>query len=122
MPTTNDAHDGESPPSGSGAHRRDVGEIQAEVEQNREELGRTVEALSQKLDVKTRAAQWFRARRAQTEGLLLALRVRAARLGSTAQESVVDEQGRPKPIVPAACAALVTVVIAGLLIWRRRRR
>lgn len=118
MPTTNDAHDGES---NSDAQRRDVGEIRAEVEQNREDLGRTVEALSQKLDVKARAGEWLKAMRGRTEVVVRVLRARAVQLGSRAKESAIDDQGRPKPVVPAAGAALVTVMLAGLWIWRRRR-
>jgi len=71
-------------------------ELEREVERNREELARTVDALHHKLDVKAHAQQ------------------RAARL----KESVTTDSGKPRPLVLGVAGA--AVVGLGLLVWRRR--
>ncbi len=76
-------------------------QIQADIEQQREELAQTVDALTAKLDVKARARE-----RVQT--------IRSA---------VTDERGRPTPPVLAGTAVFSAVVVAGviLLLFRGRR-
>jgi len=76
-------------------------QIQADIEQQREELAETGDALTAKLDVKARARQRFQA-------------IRSA---------ATDEQGRPTPPVLAGTAVVTAVVVAGvvLTVWRARR-
>lgn len=72
-------------------------DLEAEIEQQREQLAETVDQLSHKLDVKAQAKE------------------RAALL----KERATTADGKPRPdLVVAAATALV---LAGLLVWWRRR-
>lgn len=84
-------------------------EIVADIERTRGELGDTVDALSQKLDLKAQAGQ----------------QVQAARAGATeklhqARDAVTDDDGKPTPAAGAIAAAVVALLV-GVLVWRRRR-
>jgi hypothetical protein len=82
---------GASPaPPGAG----DTERLQAEIEQTREQLGETVAALEDKLDVKARASAGI-------------------------HDAVYDEHGDMKPVVPALAAGALLLV--GLLVWHHRR-
>lgn len=72
-------------------------ELEREVERNREELARTVDALHHKLDVKAQAQQ------------------RAARL----REAATTDDGRPRPAALGAVGAAAAGI--ALLVWLRRR-
>lgn len=90
-------------------------EIQADIEQTREQLGQSVDALSAKLDVKTRARNRVATTRQQASDQVQHARRRAT-------EAATDDQGSLKPAVPAAGGAAVLVLLAvGVLVWRRRR-
>jgi MYXO-CTERM domain-containing protein len=73
-------------------------EIQADIERQREQLAQTVDQLGHKLDVK-----------AQTK----------ARVAEVKDRST-DDDGKPRPEVLGAAAAVVAGV--ALLAWLRRRR
>lgn len=68
-----------------------------EVERNREQLARTVDALHDKLDVKSKAQARLR----------------------QAKDRATTGDGRPRPVVLAGAAAVVAGVV-GLVWWRRR--
>jgi len=72
-------------------------ELEREVERNREELARTVDALHHKLDVKAQAQQ------------------RVTRL----KESATTDDGKPRPAVLGAVGAAAAGL--ALLVWLRRR-
>ncbi|HET8604445.1 MAG TPA: DUF3618 domain-containing protein [Marmoricola sp.] len=82
--------------AGNGTRSKE--EIEAEIEQTRQQLGETVDALSQKLDVKTRLKEQAQHRREQ-----------------------VTREVQQRPAVPAAVAAGV-VLLTALVVWRRRRK
>jgi hypothetical protein len=97
-------------------------EIRAGIEQTRAELGGTVEALTAKLDVKSRAKDKLGATRDEA-----ARRLRAG----TRQASELTDQARARASAAAADGAaprtllLVAVVAAGVTVlgvaaWRRR--
>ncbi len=67
------------------------------VEENREQLASTVDALHDKLDVKAHAQDRVREAKAQ----------------------VITADGKPRPMVLAAVAGLV--VVTAFVVWRRRR-
>jgi type VI protein secretion system component VasF len=67
-----------------------------EVERSREQLAQTVDALHDKLDVKSQAQARLR----------------------EAKERATTADGKPKPVVMAGAAAVVAGVI-GLIWWRR---
>ena len=77
-------------------------QIRADIEQTRQELGDTVEALAAKTDVKAQAAA----------------RVDSAKI----QAREVAQTTRAKlPVAPGVLAGVAGGLLVGLLIWRRRR-
>ena len=74
-----------------------LGDLQADIEQTRQELGQTVAALSAKLDVKDRARQ-------------TALEARN-RIAATTRDQRV----------PLAAALVGAAMLIGLVVWVRRR-
>jgi hypothetical protein len=82
-----------------------IDELQSQIEQTRDELAETVDALSAKLDVKTRAKE------------------SVARTTTNAVNAVTDERGRPTPqvIVAVSAAVAAALLVAGVTTWRRRR-
>ncbi|SUA03687.1 Protein of uncharacterised function (DUF3618) [Mycolicibacterium fortuitum] len=81
-----------------------IEELQSDIDKTRDELGQTVAALSDKLDLKGRAQD----KAAETK------------------EAVVDrahaatEAAQSKPAIPVA-AVIATLAAIGLLVWWRRR-
>jgi hypothetical protein len=72
-------------------------EIQAEIEQKREQLAETVDLLTHKLDVKAQAS---------------------AKVDELKDRATTDD-GKPRPELIGAAAG--AVVLIGLLVWWRRR-
>ena len=72
--------------------------IRAEIDATRQQLGRTVDELAQRLDVPTRAKE------------------RALRTRDTAVETY-----RESPPAVLGAAAVLLAVVAGILVWRRNR-
>ncbi len=81
--------------------------IQADIEQTRNELGQTVEALSDKLDVKERAKE----KAAETKE-------RVVEKADTLKHVATDN---PKRSVPVAAVVLIGALAVGIVVWRRRR-
>lgn len=77
-------------------------EIQAEIEQQREQLAGTLDALSAKLDVKSQA------------------QAKVADVKADVRERTTDASGRPRPEVLVFGATVVVVAVA--LVWWRRSR
>ncbi len=75
-------------------------EIEVDIERAREEHGETVEALTARLDVKTRAQQEFAAKRERALAQARFAKARAAALRARAKDSTTDERGQVKPAVP----------------------
>jgi uncharacterized protein DUF3618 len=81
----------------SGSRQPDPAAIQAEIERARDHLGRTIDEIGYRLDVRNKAREpLYRAR-----------------------DTVVETYRESPPLVLGA-VALVSVVV-GLVIWRRRR-
>jgi MYXO-CTERM domain-containing protein len=72
-------------------------DIQADIEQQREQLAETVDLLTHKLDVKAQAS-------AKVDDL---------------KDRATTPDGKPRPELIAAAAG--AVVLVGLLVWWRRR-
>jgi hypothetical protein len=76
-------------------------ELEAQIEEQREQLAGTIDALAAKLDVKTQA------------------QAKVAEAKETAKQRTTTADGKPRPELLAAGAALVVVVVA--IIWWRKR-
>lgn len=97
------SHNGTTPPTAD--------ELAAQVEQKRQELGETVDALSARLDVKARSREKVQQ-----------ARQRVTEQATRAREAATDENGRPTQqavLVGAAGAGLLAGVVV-LALWRRR--
>jgi hypothetical protein len=84
-------------------------EIQADIEQQREQLAQTVDQLGHKLDVKAQGKAKVEDVKAQTQ----------AKLAEAREISTTDE-GKPRPEVLGAAAAVLVGV--AMIIWLRRHR
>ena len=84
-------------------------EIQADIERQRASLADTVDQLGHKLDVKSQA-------KSKVEDVKSQAQAKAAEV----KELSTTDDGKPRPEVLGAAAAVVVGV--GLLIWLRRRR
>lgn len=72
--------------------------LEAEIEQQREQLAATVDQLATKLDVKSKVS---------------------AKIASV-KDAATDERGKPRPQALAAAGVGVAALVA-LLVWRARR-
>ena len=101
-----------------------IDDIQADIEQTRESLGETIEALSAKADVTGRAKEKVAdtkdsiTEKATEAKDVIVDKTHAAQ--STVRGAVTDGSGSVKPLVPIA-ALIAAAVIAAVLVWRRRR-
>ena len=117
------------PEPGPGAGIED---LQADIERTRTQLGQTVEALSDKLDVKAQAKQ----KAADTRDRLASktqeakgraadttqtLRSKAAEVRSKVADAATDDQGSIRPAVPLAGIAIAVAVAIGIVLRMRRR-
>ena len=84
-------------------------EIQADIEKQREHLAQTVDQLGQKLDVKAQGKAKIEDVKVQTQAKL-----------AEAKELSTTDDGKPRPEVVGAVAAVVVGVV--LVIWLRSRR
>ncbi len=109
-----------------------VEDLQADIERTRTQLGQTVEALSDKLDVKAQAKQ----KAADTRDRLVSntqkakgravdtaqtLRSRAAEVRSKVADAATDNQGSLRPTVPVAGIGVAVAVAIGIVVGMRRR-
>ena len=83
-----------------------VADIQADIERTRKELGDTVGALSEKLDVKERAKE----KAAETKERVIEKTHTVGRIAT-----------QPKVTAPVIAALVVGAVAVAVVVWRRRR-
>jgi hypothetical protein len=84
-------------------------EIQDDIELQREQLAQTVDQLTHKLDVKAQS-------KAKVEDVKAQTKVKVAE----AKDFSTTDDGKPRPELLGAAAAVVAGVV--LIIWLRRRR
>jgi chromosome segregation ATPase len=95
-------------------------EIQQEIDRTRERLGETVEELAAKADVKARAKEKAVEMKAKAQG-------KATEVSGLVKGKATDVSGRVKQNQavqrrwPLAAAAAAGVLVAGIVLWRRRK-
>jgi chromosome segregation ATPase len=112
----------------------DVQELQANIEQTRQDLGETVDALTAKMDVKSRtrarlndtkqrATVKLNDTKGQASVKLQDAKVKTSQLTATAKQNATDETGKPKPAVLAGAGGVVAALLAvvSVAIWKKRR-
>jgi glycine cleavage system aminomethyltransferase T len=104
-----------------GTDTRDRARIEADIEQTRQELGETVEALSAKLDVKARARQRLVLTKEHAGQRADAARRRAAELAVQAKVAATENHEESRTVVPAG-AVIVVVALSAAVVWKRRDR
>jgi MYXO-CTERM domain-containing protein len=80
-----------------------IDDLQADIEETRADLGDTARALTDKLDVKSRAGDAVNDAKHRVV------------------ESATTPDGSVKPALPVTAIA-VAVLLLGIVVWRRRRR
>jgi MYXO-CTERM domain-containing protein len=95
-------------------------EIQADIERQREQLAETVDALGHKLDVKAQTTAKVEDVKEQTRAKVQDVKTQTQVRAAEVKDLSTTDEGKPRPEVIGAAAAVVVVV--GLLIWLRRRR
>ena len=114
---------GTSSPATDQNEKPSVAELQADIEQTREQLGETVDALTAKLDVKTRAKDRLATTRVQLRHRAVATRAQATDLARKGRAAATTDEGKPTPAaIGGSAAALVVVVVVAVVLVRRRGR
>jgi Protein of unknown function (DUF3618) len=93
-------------------------ELQADIERTREQLGNTVDALSEKLDVKAQTRHKMESLKQGGAAKVDAVRARGGEAATKARNAATDERGRPKTGLLAGAALLA---VGAAVVWRRRR-
>jgi ElaB/YqjD/DUF883 family membrane-anchored ribosome-binding protein len=100
----------------------DIDQLQSEIERTRQDLSETVDALTAKLDVKSRAKERLNVTKDRAAARVSDVQTRATGLAANARNAATDDQGKPTPPVLVGAAVAVAVLVAtGVLLWRRRR-
>jgi len=95
-------------------------QIRQEIEEAREQLGDTVEALAGKADVKARAQRWVAERRERLMATGTHTQAAAAAQAGTVRDRLAATTARDRQ--QAAAAAAITLIVGYLVIraWRQR--
>jgi hypothetical protein len=101
---------------------RSTAQIEADIEQTRQELGETVEALTAKLDFKAKARQRLVDTKDNAAHRADLVRRRAVELADRAKVAATEGQGRSRTVVPVGAVVVVVVLSAVVLRKRRHRR
>jgi hypothetical protein len=97
-------------------------ELQADIERTREQLGNTVDALSEKLDVKAQTRHKVEGLKQGGAAKVDAVRARGGQAATKAKNAATDGHGKPKAGLLAGAALAAALLAAGaLVVWRRRR-
>ncbi len=115
MTTPNDP---DLPPPGKDAG---VEEIESDIARTRENLGNTVDELTQKFDVKAQAQHKVYDIKERAGEQVHTAQVRGGEAVTRAKTTVTNDQGKVKPAIPAVGAAVLGVAILAVVMWRRRR-
>ena len=114
MTTPNDP---DLPPPGKDAS---VEEIESDIAQTRENLGDTVDELTQKLDVKAQAQHKVHDIKERAGEQVHTAQVRGGEALTRAKTTLTNDQGKVKPVIPAVGAAVLVAMLT-VVLWRRRR-
>ena len=95
-------------------------EIQEDIEQQRELLAQTVDQLGHKLDVKAQSKAKVEDVKAQTRATVENVKAQTQAKLAQARELSTTDDGKPRPEVIGAAAAVAVGV--AMIIWLRRRR
>src|SRR5689334_14202360 len=92
----------------------DKAAIQADIEQTREQLAQTVDALSHKLDVKEQARHKVDETKERARQKVDTTKTRVVETSQVARQKAAE--------IPPPVIAVTVVALISLIVWRRRRR
>lgn len=95
-------------------------ELESDIERTREQLGETVDALTQKLDFKSRGREKVTEVKHSARAGLDAARTQGTAWLNQTNGAVRDDDGQVKMVVPLGAAALV-VAVGLYVVWKTRR-
>lgn len=95
-------------------------EIQADIERQREQLAETVDQLGHKLDVKAQTKAKVDDVKVQAKVKVDEVKLQTKVKAEEVKDRATTDDGKPRPEVLGAAAAVVLGV--ALVIWLRRRR
>ena len=111
-----------TPDDKSTDQKPDIEGLQADIEQTREQLGATVEALTAKLDVKSRTKARLNTTKEQAAVKVGQGRAKAVDLTHSARHAATTDDGTPTtPVLAGVGVAAAALVLVTVLIWRKRR-
>jgi ElaB/YqjD/DUF883 family membrane-anchored ribosome-binding protein len=96
----------------------DVDDIEADIEQTRSELGETVQALQDKLDVKGRANEKVAEAKQAVADKAAVTKQSVVEKADAVKHAATDN---PQRSVPVVAVVVIGALAVGILIWRRRR-
>ena len=107
----------------SNGEKPDKEQLEAQIEETREQLGETVEALTAKLDVKGRTKARISETKDRAVGQVHVAQQRAVDLTHQAKDAATTEEGKPTTAVSAGAVgvAVAVVTLIALTIWRKRK-
>ncbi|OFE16996.1 hypothetical protein BA895_18730 [Humibacillus sp. DSM 29435] len=106
----------------AGTAGKSVEEIQADLQQTREQMAETVDALTAKLDVKARAGDQLAETKERATQALHDSADKAKLALAQGKDAATDDAGKPTVEASAVAAAVVAVaLVVAVLLWRRRR-
>jgi len=111
-------NDPDRPPPGKDAGAE---EIESDIARTRENLGNTVDELTQKFDVKAQAQNKVYDIKERVGEQVHTAQVRGGEALTRAKTTLIDDQGKVKPAIPAVGAAVLVAAVLALVMWRRRR-
>lgn len=94
-----------------------IDDIEADIEQTRNELGETVAALQDKLDVKGRAQDKVDETKQRVADKADTIKQTAADKADMIKHTATDN---PKQSVPVAAVVVLAALAVGVIVWRRR--
>lgn len=97
-------------------------ELQADIERTREQLGNTVDAVSEKLDVKAQTLHKMENLKQGGAAKVDAVRARGGEVATKARNAATDRQGKPRAgLLAGAALAAALLAVCAAVVWRRRR-
>jgi len=97
-------------------------ELQADIERTREQLGNTVDALSEKLDVKAQTRHKMESLKHGGAAKVDAVWTRGGEAVTKAKNAATDGKGKPRTgLLVGAGLAAALLAVGAAVVWRRRR-